>query len=136
MNNSCNLNKKSLANNSKNIVKDNDLIITENLQVKNMIEVGNKHLRKNIINTSFSEIVRQIEYKTKWLGKKLIKVNSYFPSSQKCSHCGEKNVLAKDLSVREWTCKNCCNTNDRDLNASINILMEGIKKYYKEEYSY
>ena len=131
-----NIRKYYIHSITSSIVKDNDLIITEDLQVKNMIEDGNKHLRKNIINTSFSEIVRQIEYKTKWLGKKLIKVNSYFPSSQKCSHCGEKNVLVKDLSVREWTCECCSNINDRDINASINILMEGIKKYYKEEYSY
>ena len=131
-----NIRKYYIHNITSSIVKDNDLIITESLQVKNMIETENKNLRKNIINTSFSEIVRQIEYKTKWLGKKLIKVNSYFPSSQKCSHCGEKNVLVKDLSVREWTCECCSNINDRDINASINILMEGIKKYYKEEYSY
>ena len=130
-----NIRKYYIHSITSEIVKENDLIVTEDLNVKNMIENNNKVLRKNIINTSFNEIVRQIEYKCSWLGKKLIKVNTYFPSSQLCCHCGSRNKIVKDLNVREWVCEDCNNINDRDINSSINILEKGIERYYKK-YSY
>ena len=118
------------------IVKNNDLIITENLKIKKMIQKGNKHINKGILNTSLSEIIRQLEYKCKWLNKKLIRVDTYFPSSQYCNVCGEINKKVKDLSIRKWICKKCKNENDRDINASINILEEGIRKYYQEQMNF
>ena len=118
-----------------NIVKENDLIVTEDLKVKDMIINSNKNLNKLITNTSMSEIIRQLEYKTKWSNKRLIKVDTYYPSSQICNRCGNINKELKDLSIREYKCSKCGNTIDRDINASINILFEGITKYYKEQYN-
>ena len=118
-----------------NIIKENDLIITENLNIKNMLKNSNKNLNKLITNTSMGEIIRQLEYKTKWSNKRLIKVDTYYPSSQICSSCGNINKSLKDLSIREYKCKKCGNIIDRDINASINILFEGITKYYKEQYN-
>ena len=119
---------------TKEIVRDNDLIVTENLKVKDMITNGNKGLRKLLPNTSLSEISRQLEYKSKWQNKKLIKVNTYYASSQLCSCCGYQNKQVKDLKIRKWTCPKCNHEHDRDINASMNILYEGITKYFKEQY--
>lgn len=109
------------------LVKENDLIVCENLETKKMIEKKeSKTLTKGIVNACFSEITRELEYKTKWYFKKLIKINTYYPSSKICSHCGYRNAI-NDLSIREFKCINCNNFNDRDINASINILDEGIR---------
>ena len=120
---------------TRKIVEENDLIAVETLKVKEMIErKENKknHLSKNISNASFSEVIRQLEYKSKWNNKRLIKINTYFPSSKKCNRCGSINKEISDLSIRKWECENCGNENDRDINASINILEEGIRIYYKK----
>ena len=109
------------------LVKENDLIVCENLETKKMIEKKeSKSLTKGIVNACFREIVNKLEYKTKWYFKTLIKVNKYYPSSKICSHCGYRNEI-NDLSIRNFLCINCNNTNDRDINASINILDEGIR---------
>ena len=109
------------------LIKDNDLIVCETLKTKEMIEESaSKSLTKGIVNSSFREIVRQLEYKIKWHNKKLIKINQYFPSSKICCHCGTRNEI-NDLSIRSFECINCHCENDRDINASINILVEGIK---------
>ena len=110
-----------------------DMVVCETLKVKEMIENNTKTLKKNIINSTFYEIVRQITYKMKWKGKKLVNINTYYPSSQICSHCGSKNKEVKDLSVRVYDCPNCGYKLDRDINASINILWEGICKMLKEK---
>ena len=73
--------------------------------------------------------------KAKWNNKILLQLNTYYESSQICNHCEYKNKKVKDLSVREWECPNCGNKNDRDINASLNIMWEGIKIYYKKKYS-
>ena len=114
------------------LVKENDLIITETLKVKEMIEKGKNKLSKYIINSSLSEIIRQLKYKTAWNSKRLMQIDTYFASSQICNHCGSKNKEVKDLSVRKWICPMCKSELDRDINASINILYEGLIKYYKE----
>ena len=109
------------------LVKENDLIVCENLQTKKMIQKRkSKSLTKGIVNACFREIVSELEYKTKWHFKKLIKINTYYPSSKICSHCGYRNEV-NDLSIRNFLCVNCNNINDRDINASINILDEGIR---------
>ena len=109
------------------LVKENDLIVCESLETKKMIEKKeSKSLTKGIVNACFREIVKDLEYKTKWYFKKLIKINTYYPSSKICSHCGYRNKI-NDLSIRKYLCINCNNINDRDINASINILDEGIR---------
>ena len=60
----------------------------------------------------------------------LKEVDSYYPSSKTCSHCDSKTEITNDLKIRVWECKNCGNTNDRNINASINIMFEGIKKHF------
>ena len=95
-------------------------------------EATTKSFRKKILDSSMREVLRQIKYKALWKNKKVIEASRYFKSSQRCSHCGYINKGTKSLSVRNWECSKCHSINDRDINASINILMEGIEKYYKE----
>ncbi len=117
------------------LVKENDMIVTETLKVKKMIEQGKTSISKYLSDSSLSEIIRQLEYKCCWAGKKLIKVPTYFASSQICNHCGLKNEKIKNLNIRKWTCNNCGNNNDRDINASLNILEKGVFDYFKEQYA-
>lgn len=114
------------------LVRENDIITTETLKVKEMIEQGSKSLSKGITNASFGEILRVLTYKAKWQGKKLYKIGTYYPSSQICNHCEYKEPKVKDLSVRTWECAYCGSINDRDINASLNILEEGMKRYFIE----
>ena len=122
--------KYSINKITKEITDDFDIIVCESLKVKNMVK--NHNLAKAISDASFSEIVRQLEYKAKWKGKKLYKIDTYFPSSQICSNCGYKNPLLKNLDIREYTCPSCHTELDRDYNAAINICFEGLKKYMNE----
>ena len=113
------------------ITKHHDIIIAENLQVKKMLVHKNnyKSLRKEITNATFSEIIRILKYKCLWLNKIFIQVSPYYPSSQMCSRCGNKNETMKDLRIREYQCRECGLEIERDYNASINILNEGLKCY-------
>jgi len=114
------------------IVKENDIIITETLKVKDMIVDGKSKLAKYISNSNLSEIIHQLKYKASWHNKRLYQINTYYPSSQTCSNCKTKNKELKDLNIREWECKSCHFKHDRDINASFNILDEGIKLYLKD----
>jgi len=108
---------------SKKLVESYDLISVEDLNVKGMIK--NHKLSKHIADASWGNFINLLQYKCNWYGKELVKVNRFYPSSKTCNSCGWINQGLK-LSDREWTCK-CGETHDRDINASKNILKEGLK---------
>ncbi len=109
---------------STELVKKYDTIFLEDLNIKGMIK--NHKLAKHIADVSWSKFISILEYKALWNGKEIIKIDRFFPSSKQCSCCGWINQNL-DLSIREWTCPSCKTKLDRDLNASKNILKEGIK---------
>ena len=112
------------------ILKENDIVAVETLDVKSMYQVHK--IAKHLKNLPISEFIRVLKYKSNWLGKKVIEINKYYPSSQSCNRCGFKNEEVKNLSVRKWICPRCGLIHDRDINASINIMFEGLKIYMKE----
>ena len=112
------------------LVEEYDIIISEKLNVKGML--GNHKIAKNLSDASFHKICEMLKWKSRQKGKQYYQVDTYFPSSKLCSHCGNKTDKTNDLGVREWECEECGFLNDRDINASINILFEGLKYCFRE----
>lgn len=120
-----NIRKDFLHKLSTKLICENQTIVVESLKVKNMLK--NSRLAKSISDVSWSKFVDYLSYKTEWYGRELIKIDTFFPSSQLCSECGYQNKEVKDLSVREWECPKCHSIHDRDINASKNILQQGLQ---------
>jgi putative transposase len=108
------------------IVRENQMICVEDLSVKNMMK--NHCLSKSISDASWSEFLRQLKYKSEWNERKLISIGKFFPSSKTCNKC---KFINQDLTLadREWVCPNCGEKLDRDLNASKNILEQGLNNF-------
>ena len=117
---------------TKQLVNEYDIITTENLNNKQMIM--EKKISKSLTDASLKEIINILEYKTKEKGKYLYKVNRYYPSSQICCICGNQDQKYKNIKERIYKCDKCNNIIDRDLNASINIMIEGYKIFLKNKY--
>lgn len=113
-----------LQKQSTMLVRENQTICMEDLNVKGMIR--NHKLAKSIASSSWSKFFDMLDYKGIWYGNDIIRVPRKYPSSQTCHHCGYKNPLVKDLSVRKWVCPNCHALNDRDENAALNIRDTGL----------
>lgn len=113
---------------STKIINDNQVIVLEDLCVKDMFQ--EKGIAKVLGDISISKFISLLEYKAKYYGRKVIKINRYFPSSQICSNCGYREKEMKDLNIRSWVCKECGTSHDRDINAASNILDEGLKRLF------
>ena len=90
---------------SSQIVKENQFIFSEDLNIKGMVK--NSNLSKSIHDASWSELTRQLQYKSKWNGRTYHKIDRFYASSQTCNKCNYKNENIKNLSIREWTCPKC-----------------------------
>jgi putative transposase len=107
------------------LIRENQVICVESLAVKNLVR--NHSLAKRINDAGWGELVRQLEYKADWYGRTLVRIDRWYPSSQRCHACGYI-YAALTLDVRQWTCPNpkCGVRHDRDINAAKNILAVGL----------
>lgn len=120
----CNKRKDNLHKITTKLIKENDVICIENLNVKGMTK--NHKLAKAIQKASFGTLVNMLKYKATWHNRQIIEVGRFYPSSKTC-HCCSHKMNYMGLEIREWTCPNCYTTHDRDINAAINIKNEGLR---------
>jgi len=122
-----NIREDFLQKETTKIINENQVICIEDLSVKSMMMSDKyKNLAKELANVSLNRAVTMLSYKADWYGRKLIKVDRYYPSSQLCNCCGYKNTTL-DINDRQWVCPSCKSKLDRDYNASLNILTEGLR---------
>lgn len=107
------------------LIKTYDIICLEDLSSSNMMK--NHKLSKSIADASFFEFNRQLEYKARWNFKIISRIDRFYPSSKMCSNCGNISDQTKDLKIRVYKCEKCKLEIDRDYNASLNILNEGLR---------
>ena len=108
---------------SRQIVDDNQAVIVETLQVKNMLK--NRSLARHIADASWHSLVIKLDYKAKAQGKHLVRIDQWYASSKTCHVCQHK-IEALPLSSRSWKCPSCHAQHDRDINAALNIKHQGI----------
>lgn len=106
------------------LIRENQTIIMESLKIQQMNK--NKNLSYSIQDVSWGLFTQMLEYKCKWYGRELIKVDQYFPSSKMCSNCGNVKEELK-LSQRQYECEKCSLSLQRDYNSSLNILQKGLE---------
>ena len=109
---------------SNSLIDENQVIYMEDLNVKGMVK--NHNLAENICEMNFGEFRRMLEYKANWYNRKIVFVDRFYPSSKMCHNCGyiNKNLTLKD---RQWICPQCGEVIERDYNAALNILDEGLR---------
>ena len=117
--------KDFLHKQSKKIANSYDCVCIEDLDMKAMSQA--LHFGKSVSDNGWGMFVTFLQYKLEEMGKKLVKVDKFFASSQTCHVCGYKNIKTKNLSVRVWDCPECGTHHDRDVNAAINIKNEGMR---------
>ena len=111
------------------LINENDIIVTENLDVKGMQK--NHYVAKGLNKNPISEIIRVLKYKADWNNKRIIQIDRYYPSSQICNVCNYQNKEVKDLSIRNWECPVCHTEHERDYNAAVNIMFKGLEIYMR-----
>ena len=110
---------------SNTLINENQVICMEDLNVKGMLR--NHKLAESIQEMNFGEFRRMLEYKVNWFNRRIVYVNRFYPSSKTCHNCGYINKELK-LSDRQWICPHCGEVIERDYNAALNILDEGLRK--------
>jgi putative transposase len=115
-----NVRKDFLHKASTALARQNKLIAIEHLKIANMMK--NHNLARAISDVSWGMFFKQLEYKAEFYGVKIIKIDTYYPSSQTCSECGYQNKKMKKLTIRKWICPKCGAHHNRDINAAKNIL--------------
>lgn len=108
---------------SSKLINDNQVIVLEDLAVKNMVK--NHKLAQAISDVSWGSLVSMLKYKAIWYNRQVIQIDRFYPSSKTCSHCYHL-MSSMDLSIREWVCPSCGTHHDRDVNAAKNILRQGL----------
>lgn len=118
------------------LVRENQVLVVEDLSIVNLLRSARgkgkrrkARLNEAIIDASWGELLRQLQYKCEWYGRTLVIVDRFFPSTRRCSACQAKGPRM-DVSVREWTCTECGVVHDRDVNAAVNLRDEGMRLYW------
>ncbi|MFB8796048.1 MAG: RNA-guided endonuclease TnpB family protein [Microcoleus sp.] len=109
---------------SRKLVDANQVIVVENLAVRNMVK--SHKLAKSISDAGWGQFCTMLKYKSEWEGKTYIEVDRFYPSSKTCNNCLNR-VNSLSLDIRNWQCAKCGESHDRDINAAKNIRDEGLR---------